>query len=64
MGERGREVLPKGKMALIFLGALLEEATPEEEKRFMAELPLPARLMWRLGGRRAYAKARDRVRQA
>ncbi|XVU24111.1 hemerythrin domain-containing protein [Actinoplanes sp. CA-054009] len=63
VGERGREVLPKGRMALIFLGALLEEATPEEERRFMAELPVAARLMWRLGGRRTYAQARDRVRQ-
>ncbi|GAA0457283.1 hypothetical protein Ade02nite_06320 [Paractinoplanes deccanensis] len=63
VGERGREILPKGKMALIFLGALLEEATPDEERRFLAELPAPARLLWRLGGRRTYAKARDRVRQ-
>jgi hemerythrin-like domain-containing protein len=64
VGERGRATLPKGRMALVFLGALLEEATPEEEKRFLADLPVPARLLWRLAGKRTYAAARNRVRQA
>lgn len=62
VGERGKVVIPKGKMALVFLGMILEEATPAEKKRFLAELPAPARLLWRLTGERVYAKARDRVR--
>lgn len=62
LGERGREVLPKGKMALVFLGAILEEATPVEKKRFLAELPAPVRLLWRLAGERVYAKACERIR--
>jgi hemerythrin-like domain-containing protein len=62
VGERGKATIPKGKMALVFLGAILEEATPAEKKRFLAELPGPARLLWRLTGERVYAKARDRVR--
>jgi hemerythrin-like domain-containing protein len=60
--ERGMAVIPKGKMALVFLGAILEEATPEEKKRFLAELPAPARLLWRLAGDRVYAKACARIR--
>jgi len=62
VGERGKAVLPKGKTALVFLGSILEEATPAEKKRFLAELPAPARLLWRLTGEQVYAKARDRVR--
>lgn len=63
VGERGKAVIPPGKMALVFLGSILEEATPAEKKRFLAELPLPARLLWRLFGDRVYAQARDRVRR-
>ena len=63
LGERGRSILPKGKQALVFLGSLLEEATPGERRRFLAQLPAPARLLWRLFGDRVYATARDRVRQ-
>jgi hemerythrin-like domain-containing protein len=62
VGERGRQVIPKGRMALVFLGAIFEEATPAEKRRFLAELPPPARLLWRLFGDRVYATARDRVR--
>ncbi|WP_127497091.1 hemerythrin domain-containing protein [Actinoplanes solisilvae] len=62
VGERGRKTIPSGRMALVFLGSILEEATPSETKRFLAELPLPARLLWRLIGERTYAAARDRVR--
>lgn len=62
VGERGKESIPKGKMALVFLGAIFEEASPAEKRRFLAELPAPARLLWRLVGERTYATARDRVR--
>ncbi|MBU2662284.1 hemerythrin domain-containing protein [Actinoplanes bogorensis] len=64
VGDRGKEVIPKGKMALVFLGAILEEATPDEQRRFLGELPRPARLLWRLLGERTYATSRDRIRSA
>jgi hemerythrin-like domain-containing protein len=62
VGERGKESIPPGRMALVFLGAILEEATPVEKKRFLAELPVAARVLWRLAGARVYGAARDRVR--
>jgi hemerythrin-like domain-containing protein len=63
VGDRGKEVIPKGRMALVFLGAILEEATPAEKKRFLAELPLPARALWRLVGERVYTESSNRVRR-
>jgi hemerythrin-like domain-containing protein len=62
LGRRGQESIPKGKMALVFLGALFEEATPAERKRFLAGMPSPVRVIWRLFGDRTYRKARDQVR--
>ncbi|WP_433368788.1 hemerythrin domain-containing protein [Actinoplanes sp. CA-142083] len=63
LGERGRESIPQGKLALIFLGSIFEEATPEEKKRFLADLPVPARVVWRLLGDRTYRSYRDTLRQ-
>lgn len=63
VGERGRQSIPSGKLALVFVGAILEEASPDERRRFLAELPAPARVLWRLTGERVYAKARDRIRR-
>jgi hemerythrin-like domain-containing protein len=54
MGERFASHTPKDKL-LLFLGAVLEEATPEEAGHILGNLPLPARLVWRLIGRRQYA---------
>ena len=62
LGKRGQEGIPKNKLALVFLGSIFEEATPEEKRRFLALMPPPIRLVWRLFGDRAYRKARDRVR--
>jgi hemerythrin-like domain-containing protein len=62
LGERGRRSIPQGKLALLFLGSILEEATPAEKARFMAGLPLPARIMWRLFGDRFYADYTKRLR--
>jgi hypothetical protein len=41
---------------LIALGQMLDVASPEEAAGFLATLPLPVRLMWRLAGRRRYAR--------
>jgi hypothetical protein len=56
--EHFERVAPKNKL-LFFLGALLEEATPAERALLFGQLPLPARLLWRLVGKRQYA---NRVR--
>jgi hemerythrin-like domain-containing protein len=55
LGERFATTTPKDKL-LFFLGALLEEATPQETAHLLGNLPAPARLVWRLFGRRAYAQ--------
>lgn len=62
LGKRGQETIPKNKLALVFLGSIFEEATPREKRLFLAQLPPPVRLVWRLFGERVYGKARDRVR--
>jgi hemerythrin-like domain-containing protein len=53
LGERGSGGIPKDKL-LVFLGLILEDADEEDRRHFMAEMPLMARLMWRLLGRRQY----------
>jgi len=59
LGQRFGEEVPKDKM-LYFLGAILEEASPAEQQAMMANLPAPARLVWRAVGRRQY---RSKVRK-
>ncbi len=61
LGERFATETPKDKL-LFFLGALLEEATPEESAEMLGKLPPPARIVWRLVGRRQYAKRTRRLR--
>ncbi|GAA2352380.1 hemerythrin domain-containing protein [Dactylosporangium salmoneum] len=61
LGEHGRAKTPKNKL-LFLLGALLEDATPDETARFLALLPLPARILWYTVGKRAYAKRMREVR--
>lgn len=53
LGERGSASIPKNKL-LIFLGMILEDADPAERTAFLAKMPLIARIMWRLLGRRQY----------
>jgi len=61
LGEHARAKTPKNKQ-LFMLGALLEEATPDETARFLAMLPVLARVAYHLIGRRAYAKQMRAVR--
>jgi hemerythrin-like domain-containing protein len=63
VGERARASLPKDRL-LIQLGAILEGCSPQEARRFLGMLPLPARLAWRLVGRRAYRAERARIHGA
>ena len=55
LGERGFAAMPK-RRALVFLGYILESATPEEQSRFLRRVPPPVRLLFRLTGRRAHAR--------
>ncbi|MET8427197.1 hemerythrin domain-containing protein [Nocardia sp. NPDC004860] len=55
LGERGREHLPKDRQ-LIFLGFILQGVSDTDRRKLLAELPLPARLAWRLLGRPTFAK--------
>jgi hypothetical protein len=55
MGKRFTADTPKDKL-MLFLGALLEEATPDERAHMLGNLPAPARVAWRLIGRRSYEK--------
>ncbi|MEZ0072138.1 hemerythrin domain-containing protein [Planotetraspora sp. GP83] len=61
LGGRFATETPKDKL-LYFLGALLEEATPEERAELLGGLPLLARLVWRTVGRRKYARRARQVR--
>ncbi|MGW3912741.1 hemerythrin domain-containing protein [Streptomyces sp. NPDC005070] len=61
VGERGMDGIPKNKRMLA-LGAILEEATPEEQAYFLGRVPLIGRLLWRALGRRQYAAYRRALR--
>lgn len=61
LGERGKASLPKGAKAFVSLGAILEDATPEERARFLGILPPPVRLLWRVVGQGIYRRARTRL---
>lgn len=62
LGEHGRAQFPKSKL-FIQLGAILEDASPAERAAFLAKLPKPVVLLWRLVGQRQYARYVRRVRQ-
>lgn len=49
---------------LVATGTLEEVASPEEAAWFVGDLPFPIKLMWRLHGRRKYARYMQRVKGA
>lgn len=55
LGERGMASLPKDRL-LVFLGYILEEADEQERREFLAHVPLPGRLAYRMLGQRRYQK--------
>jgi hypothetical protein len=63
MGKRGQEGLPKNSKAFVFLGAILEDATPTERAAFLRLLPVPVRLAWRLFGGRIHRRVMTRLRE-
>jgi hemerythrin-like domain-containing protein len=60
LGERGRSGIPKDRQ-LVFLGFLLMANTPERGREFLAHLPTPARVAWKLLGRRTFAREYRRI---
>ncbi|GAB7048832.1 hypothetical protein JCM9534A_39580 [Catenuloplanes indicus JCM 9534] len=64
LNARARGSRPKDlRSAFAALGAMVEDATAEEQRRFMTELPPPVRLLWHLAGRRSWTRSRNRVRR-
>ena len=46
---------PADRMAVL-LGAMLEDATPQERQNLLGKVPGPARLLFRMVGREQYAR--------
>jgi hypothetical protein len=55
LAQRGFAAMPK-RRALVFLGYILESATPAEQARFLHRVPPPVRLLYRLTGQRAFQR--------
>ena len=62
LGQRGMASIPKARL-LVFLGYILEDATPEERTEMMKKLPPPARLAYSMIGKRKYKKEATALRQ-
>ncbi len=60
IGERGRAGIPKDRL-LIQLGWILDGVPPADRRAMLRKLPLPARIAWRLLGRRAFEKERRAI---
>lgn len=61
VGERGLAETPRNRL-MIALGAILEDSSPDERQEFLARLPVPARVLWKLLGQRQYHRETDRIR--
>ncbi|MFC6085891.1 hemerythrin domain-containing protein [Sphaerisporangium aureirubrum] len=61
VGRRGLEQIPRNR-ALIVLGAVLEDATPQERRFYLGRVPVTARLLWHTVGRRRYTRRVRRLR--
>jgi iron-sulfur cluster repair protein YtfE (RIC family) len=61
--ELGKSSLAKldKKHLLRAFSALMAVATPEEQRTLLTKAPLPARLLWRLSGRRSHARWKARL---
>lgn len=56
LGQHGLAAMGRAR-ALMTLGAILEEATPQERAYFLRTVPRPGRIAWYLVGRRRYRNA-------
>jgi iron-sulfur cluster repair protein YtfE (RIC family) len=60
LGEISLAKLDKKHLLRAF-SALMAVATPEEQRKILTKAPLPARLLWRLSGRRSHARWEARL---
>jgi len=60
LGERGRASIPKDRL-LIQLGWILDGLDAQQRREFLANMPVPARVAWRLIGRRRFEQERRRI---
>jgi hemerythrin-like domain-containing protein len=60
LGERGRAGIPRDRQ-LVFLGFLLAANDQERGREFLSEMPLTARIAWKLLGSKAFAKEYRRI---
>ncbi|WP_422771104.1 hemerythrin domain-containing protein [Plantactinospora sp. WMMC1484] len=61
VGAHAMSLIPPAQR-LLGLCAVLDHASEEERRHFLAKLPLAARVLLRLVGRRRYARERERIR--
>jgi hemerythrin-like domain-containing protein len=54
LGERGAKAIDDKRKRLLFLGMILEDCSPEEEREFLKKMPAPVRVLWKIIGRRSY----------
>jgi hemerythrin-like domain-containing protein len=60
LGERGRASIPKDRL-LVQLGWILDGLPAADRREFLTSMPLPARIAWRLIGKRTWRKERDAI---
>jgi hemerythrin-like domain-containing protein len=63
LADHGFAAIP-GKRRLVMLGHILEEANPSERAHMMLKVPPPARLAYRVIGRRQFARETTAIRGA
>lgn len=61
LAEHGFASIPP-KRRLVILGHIIEETTPEERSRFLVNVPAPARLAYRIIGKRQFARETASIR--
>jgi iron-sulfur cluster repair protein YtfE (RIC family) len=61
LGERGMASTPRNQRLRV-LGMILEDTTPEEQVAFLRKIPVPARVAWRVAGRRQYQQWTQQIR--
>ena len=61
LAEHGFSSIP-GKRRLVILGHIVEETDDSERRTFMLNVPPPARIAYRLIGRRQFARETSRIR--
>jgi hemerythrin-like domain-containing protein len=62
LGKHGFGAVP-GKRRLVMLGYIIEETNDTERRRFMLNVPPPARLAYKVIGRRQFAKETAQIRR-